>query len=156
MPAPVVVAAGITALGSLFGNKSNNRASRDAMRMEADATNRALAQAREDQEYERQRYAQERAEEQRRYEDERAYSRGRTADETGYARGQRADYLGRLDPYNAAGTGAITRLSDILGGGRAGGGGGAMVKLQSPTGEVRDVPEAQAQHYIQMGAKRIG
>lgn len=78
-----------------------------------------------------------------------------------YQRGQRADYLGRLKPYNEAGTAAVGRASDLLTtsryrpevGGAAGG--GAMVALRDSQGVVRQVPASEADRFIQMGAQRV-
>lgn len=75
-----------------------------------------------------------------------------------YTRGQRADYLGRLKPYQEAGSAAVGRASDLLTTSRyrpeLSGGGGPMVALRDSAGEVRQVPASEADRYLQLGAVR--
>lgn len=39
--------------------------------------------------------------------------------------------------------------------GAAMGGGGPLVKIQAPTGETKDVPREQVQHYLGLGARMV-
>jgi hypothetical protein len=75
-----------------------------------------------------------------------------------YQRGQRADYLGRLKPYQDAGTGAVGRASDLLTTSRyrpeVSGGMGPTVALKDSQGVIRQVPASEAERYIQAGAVR--
>jgi hypothetical protein len=56
------------------------------------------------------------------------------------------------DPRTGSSYGSLASLSG--GGGRMRTGGG-MIRLQAPTGEVGEFPEAQAQMFLQAGAKRL-
>lgn len=72
-------------------------------------------------------------------------------------RGQRADYLARLKPYDEAGVAAVGRATDFLTNryrpdAMAG---GPLVALRDSRGEVRQVPAAEADRYLQMGAQRV-
>lgn len=78
-----------------------------------------------------------------------------------YSRGQFGNYLTRLQPFSQAGQQATANLASVLGRAlpasvpTAGSGGGATVRLQSPDGNVRDVPADQAAHYVSMGAVKV-
>lgn len=133
----LLLGAGLSAGASVVGARTQQSAARDAARTEDAASREALAYQKEQD----------------------AYERKRDEEQTNYDRGQYADYLGRLDPYRAAGTGALARLSSHLGGSapamsypvdQVG-----MVKLQSPDGRVREVPADQAEHYLAQGATRV-
>lgn len=169
MPAVVpfipLIAAGVGAGATIYGAHSQQSAQRDASRAENASLDEALAYEKEQDAYNRQR-----DEEQTRY-DRAKYEEGQV-----YDRGQYADFLGRLDPYRAAGTGALTRLSSHFGGSapamtyakptslnlptgpesappQTGGlrGGTGMVVIQAPDGSTREIPASQADHYISRG-----
>lgn len=98
MPGPFVTAIAVPAVKGLadiitgiFSSNSASNASRDAARLQHQASMAALADAREERSYDRMT-----AEEQRKYdrmtsEEQRAYDRARYADETGYERGRYAE-----------------------------------------------------------------
>lgn len=167
MPAVVpfipLIAAGTAAGATIYGAHSQQSAQREASRIDSGAAREALDYQKEQDAYERQRS-----------EEERDYGRGKYEEDTLYDRGQYADYLGRLDPYRAAGTGALTRLSSHFGGsspsmtyarptslnlpqvtqpGASSGvrGGTGMIVIQAPDGSTREVPASQAEHYISRG-----
>lgn len=142
-------AAGVSAftdiLTSVFSSRSQQTASREAAQMQYRATQDALAYQREQDAYTRQRD-----------EERTAYDRRTSEEARGYDRNQYANYLGRLDPYAKVGAAAVTGLASSLPSVQSqrptmGG----MVKIQAPTGEVRDVPEAHAAHYLSLGGKRV-
>lgn len=91
-----------------------------------------------------------------------------------FAKQQYADAIKNFAPYMQASQGATAKLTDFLNqsrpssmgaptsgtpgmslGAMAPGGGGQMVTLKAPTGQVKQVPAAQAQHYIDLGAQPV-
>lgn len=157
--AGTAIAGALGAGAAVAGARSSQRAQRDASRMEMDATNRALQDAREQRAYE-----------QKRDEDERAYRRsldeqefGRYTEKRDYDRGQYANYLGRLQPYSATGSTAVANLgasvTRALPAAVPAAGGSAMVKIQAPEeygGGISEVPAAHVQHYLSKGGKVVG
>jgi len=130
---------GVQAATNLYGQHMANSASADAARIQTEFLEKALEVEKENE----------------------RYRRSTTEEERGYTRGQRADYLGRLQPYSAAGTAATTRASALLSGSSYQGqappasGSGPTVKLADSRGVVRDVPADQAEQYLQQGATRV-
>ena len=151
-----VAGAAIGAVASIFGNKKQASASKYATQAQTRAADEALAYQKEQDAYNR-----------KVSEDERAYQRSQDAltrqlalEARDYSRGQYADYLGRLRPYAGVGERAVTGLERQLGGTVAAtvpsmARGGGMVTLKSPSGSVRQVPAAQAAHYMSLGAQRV-
>jgi uncharacterized protein YlxW (UPF0749 family) len=144
-----VIGAGIGAVASIFGNKKQSSAGKYAANVQSQAAQRALDYEREQAAYERQKY-----------EEERDYTRRQREEQLAYGRQQYANYLDRLSPYTQAGSKAVTQYerqtapmvaATVPSMAR----GGGMVTLKSPTGSVRQVPAAQAAHYISLGAERL-
>lgn len=77
-----VIAGGLGAGAQIYGAKKQSQANADALKAQTDATNKALAVAKEQQQYQRTQYA---------------------------------NYLTRMQPYDAIGQQAVTRLQDVLG-----------------------------------------
>lgn len=158
---PTAISGGVQAAGNIYASRTAASANRDAAQLEYEATQQALADARAQREYEQKRDEEQQQYERGRYAEERDYTRGIYGEERDYGRGQYANYLGRLDPYAKAGTRATARLEDILtqsrpmnpAAGPAASGG--TVRLKAPTGEVRDVPVAMAESYLNRGAVRV-
>lgn len=153
---PIVAAAGIQGIASIFGNKKASSAQKSASQIQSKSTDEALAYQKEQDAYNR-----------KVAEDERAYSRSQDAlnrqlalEARDYSRGQYADYLGRLSGYANVGNRAVSGLERQLGGNIAAtvpsmARGGGMVTLKSPSGSIRQVPAAQAAHYMSLGAQRV-
>lgn len=76
-----------------------------------------------------------------------------------YQQGQYANYLTRLQPYQAVGANAAARLDQTAARALPGAvptmGSGQLVKLASPTGQIRDVPAAHADWYLSRGATKV-
>lgn len=85
---------GAPVVGGLIGAKMSANADRDASELEYRATQEALADARED----------------------RQYQRGVAEEQRDYGRGQYGSYLERLEPYRASAQPALGRLESYLGG----------------------------------------
>lgn len=180
MPVAMLIgtaASGAAAAGSSFArNRAESRARRDENRY----TDEALRESRDQREYERRMDAEriQREMEDRAFQRERdAYNRsmderefgyrsGRDAvmddrfnNERTYSRGEFADYKSRLAPYGDIGTRATANLASVVGrqlpAAIPTAGKGAMVRLQSPTGQIGDVPENAVEHYLAKGATRI-
>jgi hypothetical protein len=162
-PAVATLFAGGAAAGaSIYGARSASSANRDAMRTEERYSDKALAAAEEQREYDRQQEAAriQREEEQRKYDrgmDERLLARDE--ERQSYGRGQYNQYLGRLEPFRASGSSALPRLESLLGNSPVGGApmasGGGMVTLRAPNGQTQQVPATQAEHYERLGAVRV-
>lgn len=161
MPAVVpfipLIAAGVGGAATVISSRSQQGAQRDASRIEGHYTDRALEDARQQREYEQKRDEEQRTYDRSRYDTETAYSRGKYAEERDHDRGQFANYLGRLDPYAKVGAGAVTGLGASLPTPQSQRPtmGDGMIKIQAPTGEIREVPEAHAQHFLSLGGKRV-
>lgn len=141
--AAAVIPAAIGAVSSIFGAKKQSSAVKDAATVESKYTAEALADARAEREYQRTL-------------DER--NRNDAIETRDYNRAQYGDYVGRLSPYANAGTKAVTRLSNNLGGNLASvvpSNGNGMVNLADKHGRVRPVPAAQAEKYIALGARKV-
>ncbi|MDQ3170237.1 MAG: hypothetical protein M3Q55_08885 [Acidobacteriota bacterium] len=153
----LLIGAGISAAASTAASRSQQSSQRDASRVESSYTDEALKDAREAREFERAQEEEARTYERGRYADEQAYSRGKYKDERDFDRGQFANYLGRLDPYAKVGATAVQGLGASLPSvaSQRPTMGSGMVTIQAPTGEVREVPEAQAAHYLSLGGKRV-
>lgn len=131
------ITTGAQSVTGLIGARVQSNAERDAARIQADYLNRALDVEKENEAY------------RRRIDEERE----------GYRRGQRADYLGRLQPYNEAGTAAVGRASNLLTTGYrpelGTAQGGPTVRLKAPDGSIGEVPASLVDHYISRGATRV-
>jgi hypothetical protein len=139
----MLVGAGIAGATQLASGHSASNAARDAATVESKYTAEALADARAEREYQRTL-------------DER--NRNDAIETRDYNRAQYGDYVGRLSPYANAGTKAVTRLSNNLGGNLASvvpSNGNGMVNLADKHGRVRPVPAAQAEKYIALGARKV-
>lgn len=162
MPAAVAVpliTAAVGAGATVAASRSARVAQRDAAAIEGKYTAEALRDAREQRAYEQRMAEEARLEERKRYADETSYTRGRYAEERDFDRADYADYRGRLSPYEGVGAQAVTGLGASTARALPGlvptMGGGGMVKIQAPTGEVREVPQAHADHYVSLGGKVI-
>lgn len=166
----MAIAAGLSAAGTAAASKSQGTASRDASRIEQRSSQEALAAAREEQAYRRRFDEDERDYSRRVGEDDRAYKRrmdaddrlferGRYTEERDYGRGQTANYLERLEPFRQGGTRALANLSASTSRAMPGmvpaAGGSRRVKIQAPTGQIAEVPEAHAQWYESRGGVRV-
>lgn len=89
---------GLPVAGGLIGQRMASNADRDAAEMELAATREALADARE----------------------QRDYDRARGDEQRGYDRGQYANYLARLEPFRAYQAPAMSRLEALLASARRG------------------------------------
>lgn len=154
----------INAGAGLVASRQASNANKDAARLEYEATQQALADAREQRDYEQQRDEEQQQYDRTRYGEERDYNRAQYGEVRDYDRGQYANYLGRLDPYRQTGNRALTRVEDVLNSSRpmnpaAGGNPAAMsggtVRLKAPTGEVKDVPAEMAEQFLNRGAIRV-
>ena len=158
--APILIPAAATALGSIFGSKSQRKSQKEALKQEKRYTDLALQDAREVRAYDRTRADEDRAYERGRYADERDFERGRYTEERDFGRKQHAGYLDRLSPYSRAGAGAVTGLAASTARAMPGvvptSGGGRMVQIQAPNGQIREVPESHAQHYVSKGGVVVG
>lgn len=154
----LVVAGGIAAASAAASSRSQQSAQRDASRIESGATDNALAYQKEQDAYERAQAEENRTYTRSQFANEQAYSRGKYQEERNFDRGQFANYLGRLDPYAKVGAKAVTGLGASLPTPQSQRPtmGGGMIKIQAPTGEIRDVPEAHAQHFLSLGGKVVG
>jgi hypothetical protein len=150
MPQAVMVAAlpaAIMGVASVVGSKTQQSASRDAARIESSSTDKALAYQREQDAYDR-----------KFKEDERDFDRGRYTEERDFDRGEMTSYRGRLSPYANAGVPALQGLSSHLSAPLPSmqHASSQMVKIQAPTGEVKDVPAQFADRLLAAGGKRVG
>ncbi len=153
----------ISAGAGLVASHQASNANKDAAQLEYEATQQALADAREQRAYEQKRDEEQQQYDRGRYSEERDYTRGVYGEERDYGRGQYANYLGRLDPYRQSGTRALTRVEDVLNrstpmnpaAARPTNTGGPMVQLKAPTGQIKAIPADQVDQYLARGAVRV-
>lgn len=166
MPIATLIGSAIGGGTAIAGMRSNRSAQREASALESRFSDQALADARAEREYQRQRDDENRRYEREQLEREYGYRSGRDAvldsrfnDERDYGRGEFASYKARLAPFTNIGTRSAANLASVVG--RAlpasipTAGNGAMVRLQSPTGQVQEVPADHAEFYMSRGAKRV-
>lgn len=173
LPVATLIGTAFAATGQAVASKNARKASNQALATESKYSDEALADARaerarqqkiddedrrlalEDRSYSRQTLA-----------DQLAYRTGRDSiedarfnDERDYGRGEFQGYKSRLAPFSQAGTRSVANLSSVVG--RAlpaavpTAGNGGMVRLQSPTGQVQEVPADHLEHYLKLGAVRV-
>lgn len=129
---------GVPAATGLIGARMQANAERDAAALQDEQFDKAIAFEKE----------------------ERDYQHGVADEKKTYDRGQYADYIGRLKPFNAAGTAATDRASALLTTSRyrpelTGAPSGRLVQMRAPDGSMGQVPETLVDHYLKNGAQRV-
>lgn len=166
LPVATLIGSAIAGGTTAYGIKASGSANKRASEVESKYGDEALKDERAEREYQRQRDEEDRRLALSRDDREYGYRAGRDAisdarfnDERDYGRGQFASYKSRLAPFSDAGTRSVANLSSVIGRGLPASiptaGTGGMVRLQSPTGQVSEVPAAHLDHYLSLGAKQV-
>lgn len=174
LPVATLIAGAAGTGASVLANRSASRANQQATATQTDYNNRALQAQLEQQAYDRQQQAADRAEAIRQFnqnyglnqqqfgfnQQQADLAQSNLVNRRDYSRGQFGSYLNRLQPFAQAGQSATTNLASVLGRNLAAsiptaGSGNAMVTLRAPNGQVSQVPAEHADHYISQGAVRV-
>lgn len=172
-PIATLIGSAIGGGATAYGIKSSNSANKNAAALESKYNDEALKDARAERarqqaidDDDRRLSLEDRALSNARYSDMLGYQRGRDSiedarfnDERDYGRGEFASYKSKLAPFSNAGTRSMANLSSVVGRNLPAAipttGAGVMVRLQSPNGQMREVPTEHAAHYLKLGAKQV-
>lgn len=173
LPIATLIGSAIGGGTALAGMHSQGKANNQANALQSKYSDQALAAQREQDTYDRIRQNQQDAESKREYDQDYGLNRDQfgftqaQADRAqanlensrNYIRGQYGNYLTRLSPYSQAGASTVANLASVLGRNLPASiptaGSGAMVRLQSPNGQIQEVPAEHADHYLSLGATKV-